>query len=723
MLASLANDEKGPPMSRLTKLLAAMTLDEKIGQLTMATADRAVTGPVLSGDSEEGIRAGRVGAMLNVWGAEPVRAIQRIAVEGSRLGVPLLLGFDVLHGHRTIFPIPLGEAAAFDPHLWQRTARQAAIEAAADGLAMTFAPMLDVARDPRWGRMAEAPGEDPWVASRFAEAKVRGLQGDDLTAADSLAATAKHFCAYGAATAGLDYASVDVSERALREVYLPPFEAALATGCATVMPGFNDIAGAPMTSHAALLRGWLRGHAGFQGVVVSDYNAIAELIRHGVAADIVEAAALALKAGVDIDMVSNSYGRGLPEALRRGLVDQAEIDASALRVLTLKEQLGLFDDPYRRGASRGAALTETSRALAREAARRAIVVLTNAGALPLGAGVRRLAIVGPLANARGDMLGSWSGAGEPGDAITILEGLRAALPGCAIDFAEGVAIDGTSLDGLGQAVAACRNADVIILCLGEAAAMSGEAASRANPVLPGRQRALAEAALDVGKPVVALLSSGRPLIVPWLVERADAVVATWFLGCEAGNAIADVLTGRFAPTGRLPVTWPRDIGQTPIFYAARPSGRPADTKDHYTSKYLDMPVAPQFFFGHGLSYGRLRLENLRLSAPTFTVREGIVATIDIVNDGAVAAEATLFLFVRDVVASIARPILELRGFAKISVGPGERGIVHLPAPGAAFAFPGGDFRPVVEPGRFEVSVGFSAEPAGLLTASVVALAG
>jgi beta-glucosidase len=716
--------EKRELMNRLEALLAAMTLEEKIGQLNMATADRVVTGPVLPGDTEAGIRAGRIGCMLNLWGAEPARAIQRMAVEETRLGIPLLLGFDVVHGHRTIFPIPLAEAAAFDPALWERTARVAAAEAAEDGVALTFAPMLDVTRDPRWGRIAEGPGEDPWLASRFAEAKVRGFQGDDLKAAGSVAAAAKHFLAYGAPTGGLDYASVDVSERTLHEVYLPPFQAALAAGCAAIMPGFNDIAGIPMTAHVPLLRHWLRGQAGFDGVIISDYNAIAELIRHGVASDLVEAAALALNAGVDIDMMSSAYARGLPKALERGLVRIGDIDAAALRVLTLKERLGLFDDPYRRGASLAALSVSDAagrRELAREAARRAIVVLTNSDILPLAATVRRIAIVGPLANARADMRGSWSAAGEADDPVSILEGLRAALPGSEIVFAEGVAIDGEDVRGVPEAVAACRSADVIVMCLGEAAAMSGEAASRANPDLPGRQRQLAEAVLDLGKPVVALLSCGRPLIAPWLVERADALVATWFLGSEAGNAIADVVTGRFNPTGRLPVTWPRDIGQAPIFYSARQSGRPADPKDHFTSKYLDIPVEPQFPFGYGLSYSPLTLENLRVSAETFKVGEDVLASVDVVNEGNIAGEATIFLFIRDVVASVARPLLELKGIAKITLAPGERGIIRLPVPASGFAFPDADFQPAIEPGRFELSVGLSADRARLLTMSIDAI--
>jgi beta-glucosidase len=711
-------------MGRLEALLADMTLEEKIGQLTMAAADRAVTGPVLPGDTEAGIRTGRIGCMLNLWGAEAVRKIQKMAIEESRLGVPLLLGFDVVHGHATTFPIPLGEAAAFDPALWEQTARAAAVEAAADGIAMTFAPMLDVARDPRWGRTAEGAGEDSWLTCRFAEAKVRGFQGDDLSSAGSVAAVAKHFCAYGAGIAGLDYASVDISDRALHEVYLPPFRAAVAAGCAAIMPAFNDVAGVPMTAHVPLLRHWLREQIGFDGVVVSDYNAIAELLRHGVAGDLAEAAALAMQAGVDIDMMSSAYARGLPNALERGLVDMAEIDAATLRVLRLKERLGLFDDPYRRGArvTGGAfAASTTHRDLAREVARRAIVVLTNSGVLPLAATVRRIIVVGPLAMARADMRGPWSGAGRADAPVTILEGLRAALPDREIVFVQGVDIEDDEIAGIPGAIDACRSADMILLCLGEAAAMSGEAASRANPGLPGRQRQLAEAVLDLGKPVAAILSSGRPLIAPWLMERADCVVAAWFLGAEAGHAIADVLTGRFNPTGRLPVTWPRDIGQAPIYYSARPTGRPADVKDPYTSKYLDISVQPQFPFGHGLSFCQFALENLRVSAETFEIGEGLAASVEVVNTGEAAGEATVFLFVRDVVASVARPLLELKGVAKIALAPGERGIAHLPAPASAFAFPGVDFQPIVEPGVFELSVGFSADRAKLLTLHVEAV--
>lgn len=700
-----------------------MTLEEKIGQLSMAAGGFAVTGPVLAGELAEGVRAGRIGNLLNLRGAEEARAIQRLAVEESRLKIPLLIGFDVLHGHRTIFPIPLAEAAVFDPLLWEFSARAAAIEAAADGIAMTFAPMLDIARDPRWGRIAEGPGEDPWVAARFAEAKVRGFQGSNLAAADAIAATAKHFCAYGAALAGRDYASADVSERLLQEVYLPPFAAAIAAGCAAIMPGFNDVNGIPMTVHVPLLRDWLRRQHGFDGVVVSDYNAIAELLNHGVAADLANAAAAALQAGVDIDMMSDAYRQGLPTALARGLVAMDQIDASVRRVLALKERLGLFDDPYGRGALRppDPLKAAASRELARDIARRAIVVLTNDGVLPFPRELRRIAIIGPLADVGAEMLGPWPAAGVAGDSVTVLQALTEALPNAEIVFERGVGIEDDDASGVVAALAVCRSADLVLLCLGEAAAMSGEAASRANPVLPGRQAELAQAVLDQGKPTVALVFSGRPLIIPMLVERARAVVAAWFLGAEAGHAVADVLTGIFNPTGRLPVTWPRHIGQVPIFYAVRPSGRPAGSNELYASKYLDLPTEPLFPFGHGLSYSRFTLANLRASSESLRLGDEIIVTVDVFNEGPVAGEETLFLFARDVVASVARPLLELKGMAKIALRAGESGIVQFPLPARSLCHLDANLQPRLEPGEFRLSVGPSADPRRHLTIALWAL--
>jgi beta-glucosidase len=702
-------------MDRIASLIAAMTLDEKIGQLTMASGWQAVTGPIVPGDVGADIRTGRVGSVLNLWGAEAVRRAQRIAVEESRLGIPLLIGLDVLHGHKTIFPIPLAEACAFDPALWTATARAAAAEAARDGVCLVFAPMLDVARDPRWGRIAEVAGEDPYVTAEFGKAKVRGFQGEDLADADAVAATAKHFCAYGAVLAGREYASVDVSERTLHEVYLPPFAAALAEGCAAVMPAFMDLAGVPMTAHRALLAGWLRGGQGFKGVIVSDYNAVAELLCHGVAADLCEAAALALDAGIDIDMMGGAFRKGLPEALAQGRVAIEAVDASVRRVLTLKQRLGLFDDFLRTKGAASRSPAMPARELAREAARRSIVVLANDGALPLPAGLRRIAVLGPLADARQEMDGPWVMAGDRDDCVTILEGLTRALPGTQILFAAGVEIDGDDESGIPAALAIARDADLILLCVGEAAAMSGEAASRAELGLPGRQEALARAAFGLGKPVVALLSSGRPLTLPWLFERASAVVATWFPGVEAGHAIADVLTGAFNPVGRLPVTWPRAVGQIPIYYAARPSGRPFDPIEPYTSKYLDISNEPQFWFGHGLSYSRFALSNLTALKQNFNRDEMVQLTVDVANEGSTRGEATVFLFVRDVVASVARPVLELKRFAKLALAPGERRALDFELPATELSFPGGDFCPRLEVGEFEFSVGFSADPKGLIT--------
>ena len=551
---------------------------------------------------------------------------------------------------------------AFDPDLWERTARVAASEAAADGLAMTYAPMLDVARDPRWGRIAESPGEDPWVAARFARAKVRGFQGGDLAAADSLAATAKHLAAYGAVTAGREYAAVDVSERSLHEIYLPPFRAAVEAGVAAIMPAFHNLAGVPMSADAAVLRDLVRGRWGFDGVIVSDYGAIAELVVHGVAADLAEAAALALRAGIDIDLMGNAYARGLPGALERGRVTMADVDTAVRRILALKAALGLFDDPYRRGHGLTSQQLAPHRALAREAARRAIVLLTNRGdALPLAPDGGRIAVIGPLADARADMLGPWAAGARAEEMVTILEGVRAAFPAREVTHSPGVEIDGGDTSGIRAALDLARAAEVVVLCLGEARAMSGEAASRARPDLPGRQTELATAVLDLGKPVVVTLSSGRPLMAPWLFERADAVLATWFLGSEAGNAVGDVLCGTHNPTARLPVSWPVDIGQIPIFYAQRPTGRPADPAEHYTAKYIDLPVEPLFPFGHGLSYTRFAYRDLRARPDELRPGEAITVEVEVANEGAVAGEETIFLFLRDPVASVARPLLELKG--------------------------------------------------------------
>lgn len=711
-------------MDRIEKLLGEMTLAEKLGQMTMVASGYAVTGPVIVGDSTASIRAGTLGNLLNMVGAEHVNEVQRLAVEESRLGIPLLIGLDIIHGHRTLFPIPLMQAAAFDEVAWARAAREAAAEAAADGLALTFAPMLDVARDPRWGRMAEGAGEDPWLATRMAAEKVRGFQGASLASQHALAACAKHFCAYGAATAGRDYATVDVSDRTLHEVYLPPFEAAVEAGVVAVMPGFNDIAGVPMTAHRALLRDTLRGAWGFDGVVISDYNAIAELIRHGVAADLTDAAVLALKAGVDIDMMADAYRKGLPRALEQGRVTMAEIDAAVRRVLRLKERLGLFDDPYRRGAQPENATTLAERhRFAREFAARCAVLLENrAGTLPLAPDIRRLAVLGPLADADAEMRGPWWGAGEFAPHVGVLQGLRNNLPGVELRHAAGVEITGGDTSGIVGAAALCDGVDAVILCLGESSTMSGEAHCRAEPGLPGRQRALAQAVIErahaCGKRVVAILFSGRPLVIPWLAQHADAVLWAGFLGTEAGNALADLLVGRVSPSGRTPVTWPRSVGQVPLYCAQRSGGRPENPDDPYTSKYLDVPNAPLYPFGHGLGYGRCSDANLRVAPECLHRGESFTARVDVTNHGDHAVRETVFLFVHDVVASVARPMLELKGAAAADLEPGETRTVEIRVDAEALCFPGVDLEPVFEAGEVEVFAGPCADHAKLLKARI-----
>ena len=652
--------------------------------------------------------------------------MQRIAVEESRLGIPLLIGFDVIHGHRTLFPVPLAEASTFDPHIWELTARESARETAADGLAMTFAPMLDVSRDLRWGRTVEGPGEDPWLAVQIARAKVRGFQGADLASAESVAATAKHFCAYGPVTAGREYASVDISERTLREVHLPAFAAAVHAGAAAIMPAFTDLAGIPMTAHKALLRDYLRGELGFDGVLVSDYNAISELIQHGVAADIVEAAVLALKAGVDIDMMAEAYRKGLPVALERGLVTMDEIDECVLRVLRLKERLGLFDDPYRRGSSaEGAATVAARRLIARDVAAKSLVLVKNFDdTLPLPETAGRVVVIGPLADAWREMRGPWAAAGYEEPSVTVLAGLREALPNTIVEHAEGVTISGADRSGIAAAIDLLgSSADVVVLCLGEEAEMSGEAASRAFPELPGEQRALADAVLERARrdaiPVVVVLFCGRPLIVPWLAERADALLIAWFPGTEAGNAIADVLTGRVSPSGRTPISWPRALGQVPLFYGQRSSGRPENQQYRYTSKYLDSPSSALFPFGFGLTYGRFAYTNLIVSPETATGRDLIEVAVDVTNEGARAAEETVFLFVRDRVASVAPPTLELKGVTKIVLQPGETGTARLQLPATELRFLGVDLRPVFEPGEIEILVGPHADRAQLISSRLM----
>ena len=715
----------------IDSLLVRMTLDEKVGQLTMTPADGGQTGPRAPAGGEQQVRDGKIGSFLSFWGAAATRDLQRVAVEESRLGIPLLFSQDVIHGWRTVFPVPLAEAASFDTVAVRDAARIAAIEASAHGIHWTFAPMVDIARDARWGRIVEGAGEDPHLGSAMAVARVRGFQGDlgwrrlqeNNAPPTRMLATTKHFAAYGAAEGGRDYNSGDVSERSLWEVYFPPFRATLREGVGSIMASFNDIGGTPSHASRWLLDDILRQRWAFDGLLVSDWAGIQELLAHGVAATPEEAVVLAMRAGVDVDMSDALYQRHLAGAVRKGLVPMRLVDRSVRRVLRAKQALGLFVDPYRYSDTtrqRVVTLAPAHRAAARDLARKSIVLLKNdiesaAGApvLPLAKTLRSIAVIGPLADDRNAVLGSWNGAGRADDAITVLAGIRAALPGARVTHERGVPVESISTAGVAAAVQAAREADAVVLVLGERADMTGEAASRASIELPGAQLAMAQdvvraaRAADPRKPIVAVLMNGRPLAVQWLADSVPAVVESWLLGVEHGNALADVLFGDANPSGKLPVTIPRATGQVPIYHAHRNTGRPPTLNNSYSSKYLDVPWTPLYPFGHGLSYTSFRYTGLKLGATSGEARDPVRVSVDVTNTGARAGAEVVQLYLRDDAASVARPVRELKGFQRITLQPGETRTVSFVLHALDLSMYRLDMRRVVEPGTFTVWAGGS----------------
>ncbi|RPD85237.1 glycoside hydrolase family 3 N-terminal domain-containing protein [Luteimonas sp. 100069] len=708
---------------RLEALLAQMTLEEKIGQLgifaDMLRPFAADVNPDMNErDADElraQIRAGRVGAVFNGVGARQGYASQRIAVEESRLGIPLLMGADVIHGMRTVFPIPLGEAASFEPALAQRTARAAAIEATACGLHWTFAPTLDIARDQRWGRVAEAAGEDVVLANAFAAARVRGFQGDDLTAHDSLLATPKHFVGYGAVMGGLDYNSVEISEGTLRDVHLPPFKAALDAGAMTVMSAFNDINGVPASAHDGLLTDLLRGEWGFKGFVVSDYTADFELVAHGFAADDREATRLSFTAGVDMSMQSGLYATHLPELVARGEVSMSAIDRGVRRVLAVKQAIGLFDDPYRSLDPQAEAALDPQALhfdLARDAARRSIVLLKNEGELlPLKKSGQRIALIGPYARDRDNLEGCWTLFGDKTLYVNLEDGLRAALDdGDALTVVDGSAMEEAIDGGIEAAVEAAREADVVLLAIGEPQGYSGEAQSRTQIIVPPAQQALAEAVAATGTSMVVLLRHGRALALQGAVRDAQAIVATWFLGTATGPAIADVLLGDYNPSARLPVSFPRDSGQQPLYYNRQRTGRPElPEMTEFKSRWREMPHSPLYPFGHGLSYTRFVYGDVELSSDTLDWDGTLTASVTLRNDGDRAGEEVVQLYIHDRVASRVRPIRELKDFRKVALEPGAHATVSftLRRDQLAFTTRSGAFS--AEPGLFDVWIAPSSE--------------
>lgn len=742
----------------IEELLQRMNLADKVGQLNHPTAQSEVStgaGEAVV-DIESRIRRGEVGSLAGGGDLARLAEWQRIAVEESPHGIPLLFTLDVIHGHRTIFPLPLGLACAWDPALVRRTSRLAAREAAAEGITLAWAPMLDVTRDARWGRCAESPGEDPLLGAAFATAMVEGYQGDDLTRPDTVMATAKHFAGYGLSESGRDYNAVDASPYRMHNVVLPPFKVAVDAGVGAIMVGFHDLAGIPCTAHRELLRDLLRDRWGFDGLIVSDYTAVLELVNHGVAADTMEAALLAFSAGVDIDLMSGLYLRHLPELVAEGRIAEAEIDASCRRVLQAKQRLGLFDRPYRglEGHRQHVTLTAESRRLACEAAAKACVLLKNDGVLPLARDGRTIALIGPLADNRANMQGTWAVSARPEDSITVLEGMQvAAKERIRILHAKGTNIvDDPSLAArlnvfgatfaidarppgelIAEAVALAQQADVVVACVGEAKEHAGESSTRSELGLPGSQGRLLRSLHETGKPLVLVTMSGRPLALEWEDRHANAILHAWFGGSEAGNAIAKVVFGDVNPSGKLAMSFPRTAGQCPIAYAEAPTGRPVDKigidvrgdadvdaqgrhvfRKFTTACRLEGPHTPLYPFGHGLGYsafeyGALELDKTALRGES----DRLNATVTVRNAGAVAGDEIVQLYISDPVASRSRALRELKGFQKILLQPGEERRVSFTITVAELSF----FRAerlsapdqVWEPGRFIVQVGASSQ--------------
>ena len=685
---------------KVEDLLSRMTLEEKIGQLQQYSGGQSDEHKMMA-------RNGSAGSFLNVSGAAVTNALQKLAVENSRLGIPLIFGLDVIHGYQTIFPIPLAEAASWDPALAEQAAAVAAREARSAGIHWTFAPMVDIARDARWGRIAEGAGEDPFLGARMAAARVRGFQGSNLAAPDRVAACLKHYVGYGAAEGGRDYNTTDISEQTLRNIYLPPFAAGVRAGAATLMSAFNDLNGVPASGNSFTLTRVLREEWGFKGFVVSDWNSIGELIPHGFAADSAEATCRGLSAGVEMDMESRCYKATLARLVAEGALAPKAIDEAARRILRVKFFLGLFDNPYvNPKLEKEVMLTGAHQQLARQMARESIVLLKNQGdLLPLSKKAGTVAVIGPLADCRRDLLGTWSCAGDSSRVVSVLQGIRAAIGADnKIITAAGCAVSGSDGRLIPAAVAAAQKADVIIAVVGETADMSGEASSRASLGLPGMQEELLKALAATKKPLVAVILAGRPLAIPWTAGNVPAVVMAWHGGTLAGHAAADVLFGDYNPSGRLPVSWPRAVGQLPLYYNYKNTGRPtADNK--FSSRYLDVQATPQFLFGHGLSYTRFSYSNLQLERKEMGPYGHLKANVEVKNIGKRAGDEVVQLYIRDLAGSITRPVKELKGFQRIHLEPGQFADVQFTVGPDELAFWNADNQFAVEPGRFQLWIG------------------
>ena len=695
---------------RVDSLIRIMTLDEKIGQMVLFTSDWDVTGPTIREGYLDDIRSGRCGNIFNAYTVDYIKELQRVAVEESRLGIPLMFGYDVVHGHKTIFPIPLGESCSWDLDLIRRSASASAAEAAASGLNWTFAPMVDISVDPRWGRVSEGAGEDPYLGSLIAAARVKGFQGENLANPLTVLACVKHFAAYGAPFGGRDYNTVDMSERQFREFYMPPYKAGVDAGALSVMTAFNEYDGVPATGNQYLLKDLLKGEWNFQGFVVTDYTSINEMVHHGYARDEAEAGVKAVNAGVDMDLqgeVYFSYLRGLVDS---GFVREKTIDNAVRRILNVKAKLGLFDDPYLycdRARENQVVSNPEIKALSRDAARRSMVLLKNEGCLPFDRG-DRIAVIGELAASRRDLLGSWKAAGEWDDMNSILDAVRAYNGAANVIYAEGCRKIGSDRSGFGEAMDAVAQADKVLMVIGEDWDWSGEAASRTDIGVPGIQSELLKMIASAGKPVAVVLLNGRPLVLEEESKAADAILEAWYPGTMGAEAVTDIVFGQYNPSGKLTMTFPRSVGQIPVFYYEKNTGRPIYLpNDKYKSKYLDSPNEPLYPFGYGLSYTDFKYSNLILSSPKMKKGHTIDATVTVTNIGSRTGEETVQLYIRDLIGSVTRPVKQLKGFQKLVLAPGESRTVTFTIDDEMLSFWRHDMTFGIEDGDFKVMVGGS----------------
>lgn len=709
-----SSSTNNPEMDKFVdNLLKEMTLDEKIGQTVLYTSGYdIITGPTVDPNYKEYLKKGMVGGIFNAVGADYIKSLQKIAVEETRLGIPLIFGYDVIHGQRTIFPIPLAESCSWDLKAMERSARIAATEATAEGINWIYAPMVDISRDPRWGRVAEGAGEDVFLGSLIAAARVKGFQGNNLADKNTVVACVKHYAAYGATMAGRDYNTVDMSENELWNTYLPPFKAALDAGCGTIMTSFNDLNGIPASGNSYLLKDILRDKWNFNGFVVTDYTSANEMIPHGYAANEKHSAEIAMNAGVDMDMQGGVYIKHLKELVAEGKVSEKDVTEAARAVLTIKYKLGLFDDPYRycdTEREKNDILTPENKEAARDMARKSMVLLKNEKQLLPISNNKRIALIGPLAKDKYEILGCWSAMGNRDTIpVSVYEGLSEAIGENKIIYAKGCDIQSDNTTGFSEAVRAASSADVVVMVMGEFHNMSGENNSRTNLSLPGVQLDLLKAIKKTGKPVVLVLMNGRPLTINWEKENADAILEAWFPGTMGGAAIADVLTGKYNPSGKLTMTFPQNVGQIPLFYNHKNTGRPFDPNDPklaYGSHYWDVSNEPLYPFGYGLSYTTFNYSDLILSANTISKDKPLKISVNIKNTGKYDGEEIVQLYTRDMVGSVTRPVKELKGFDKIFLKVGESKTVefHLSVDDLRFYNPRLEY--VYESGDFHVFVG------------------